>query len=137
MSELQRHFSFRELYHFRKMAAVRNPPDDMENTRLWLFEYLCHALLSEGNEQGAGFAKLHPCFADNTGDNLLLEHVFQAHHVRSLDVNLPPVIEPGSYFIVASLRDATLFTGISHPVLEEDTRRRGASTHSRRRPVYS
>ncbi|VDC06162.1 unnamed protein product [Peniophora sp. CBMAI 1063] len=106
MSELQRQSAFTDLYNLREMEVVREPPDDMEHSRLWLFEYLCHALLSEGGKPDATFAKLTPCFAE-IGDKLLLEHVFRPRSIHTLETDPPRGASPEAYFVVRDLRDAT------------------------------
>ncbi|KZV64083.1 hypothetical protein PENSPDRAFT_738461 [Peniophora sp. CONT] len=107
MGELREHFAFSDLYNFREMTVIRKPPDDMEHTRLWLFEHLCHALFSEGDKHDAGFADLSPCFPGNAGDKLLLEHVFRAQTIQFLDTDLPSETKPESYLVVRDLSDTT------------------------------
>ncbi|KZV64082.1 hypothetical protein PENSPDRAFT_691072 [Peniophora sp. CONT] len=124
MNELRQRFSFVDLYKFREMAVIRKPPDDMEQTRFWLFEHLCHSLFSEGGNCASGHVKLSPCFAHETNDELLLEHVFRARPVQLLEADTPPEAQAESYFVVRGLWDTT-FHSLSY--LVPYTKRRRAA----------
>ncbi|VDC06164.1 unnamed protein product [Peniophora sp. CBMAI 1063] len=125
MNELRQHLGFKSLYKFREIGAIREPPDIMDNTRLWLFEQLSHALFSERTRsEVAARMDLSPCFPDGAKRGLLLEHVFQARSVQMLDDADPPAEpEPGSYFVVRNLQDSTFHSllYITPPVEKQDS----------------
>lgn len=112
MGELREHFDFDDFFELRDMGVVVGPPDNLLETRSWLFEHLCHSIISEGRvtidgRQICSLSQRHPLDSEQKPGVLRLSHVVRPRTIHYYD-NDPAAFDPSIYCVPRFLFDTAL-----------------------------
>lgn len=93
------------------MEVVRRSPDGFLDTRTWLFEYLCHTMLSSGSSVYLPRLSLSQCFpagACKRKGALKVAHLCAPRSMETFVSRSTPPFDPDVYHITEILVDGTL-----------------------------
>ncbi|VDB88545.1 unnamed protein product [Peniophora sp. CBMAI 1063] len=111
LGEISTSHGFAGLSILKNMEAVRRTLDGFLDTRTWLFEHLCHALLSSESPEPLPGTTLSQCFPDGASKRkgaLKMAHLCVSRTLETFDVRAMCPFDPEIYHIVETLADGTL-----------------------------
>ncbi|VDB85329.1 unnamed protein product [Peniophora sp. CBMAI 1063] len=116
---------FGTLLAFTNMGAVQFPADDLSDSRVWLFEQLCHSLITSPSSELQSrhihtFLPWQPVNSPKADGTLELGHLLQPRRVVYFDADLPG-FDTGTYAVPLTLLD-TYPHAILYVQLEENDR---------------
>ncbi|KZV69035.1 hypothetical protein PENSPDRAFT_753691 [Peniophora sp. CONT] len=136
-NKLRQHLSFESLRSLTNMGIIQSPADGLSGSRYWLFEQLCHAILSTGdpdllNHHILRLAPCHPLDSAAKAGSLRQSHFSHSRTIQSFEAN-PPPFDPAIYCVPHLLPDAA-FHAIMYS-LPFASRRDPAQQDNAHRPV--
>ncbi|KZV64769.1 hypothetical protein PENSPDRAFT_757010, partial [Peniophora sp. CONT] len=95
----------------RSMEVVRHSPDGFLDTNIWIFEHLCHVMLSSGSPEHLPRLRLSRCFplgAYKSKGALKMAHLCAPRSRRAFDLRSPSSFDTAGYHYIETLADGTV-----------------------------